>query len=62
MSKMKEAEATRHHYPANGQVNRRTNVRIWIVVGQNGHERVWLETWPTLESGQPLTHKWKPLT
>lgn len=53
MSMMKEAEATRAVYPANGQVNQRTGVRVWIVVEQNGAERVWLET-PKEESNLRL--------
>lgn len=39
-----KTEAAKPSYPANGQTNPRTGVRVWIVVEQNGNERVWLET------------------
>lgn len=39
-----ETETTKLQYPTNGQINPRTDVKVWIVVEQNGNERIWLST------------------
>lgn len=39
-----KTEAAKPSYPANGQTNPRTGVRVWIVVQQNGNECIHLET------------------